>query len=159
MTPAERAALVAVVLGDAEALLAVRESRVSALRPWAPVTGRIAVHRGVWRRTAGLVERACVHSWWPGCDGHREPHPSDFHLDEREEFDEAWRKYDERAAIRAGRGWVWSVTIQGARITNYARSRLEAMALADATLIADGVLLAGGAVPLPEDDDPPEGAG
>ncbi len=142
MSPSERAALVAAVLADPEALWAVRKARVRVLGPWVPARSerrRIGIGGDAsWRLSTKGEDVACVHRWWKMCDGVEEPRVHDYHLGDEDEYEAAKAAYEAAVAVRAGREWVYR--IDGEK-TQYAVSEEEAKTLADEVLRARGFLL------------------
>ena len=138
-----REELVAAVLSDAEALWAVRTSKVRVAGPWVKAERPgLAVHRGEWRCSPSGKEVATIHPWWKGADGLREPQSYDYHMGDEDEFAEDLDKYRIAVARRDGMEWMWRLESWGVdHQPMYAKSREDAMRLADTFLKTKGFLL------------------
>lgn len=143
-------------MANPEALWLVLTSEAKAAGPWVDAESKSRRTRtigGFWRLSArsgrstrGLVEDedvAKIHPWWPGCNGIQKSMPTSWEYDDREEDEEyihdlaEWQDDSSRR-----KPWVWRLSSWGfEHRTEYAETKEEAMALADAALRAEGWLL------------------
>jgi hypothetical protein len=158
MTPAERAELIASVLSDADALWAVRTSKVRVLGPWEKAESearRVSIYEGWWRlNTRGEPVVTVVPSppmtepqWYEYTRYTYITEDGEPYTDE-DEFEESMEQYRREKEI--WKPWTVSFDKNGYGEKVYAETLEEAKATADRLLKEKGVLLRNEHLELPE---------